>query len=173
MGEVDDLANHGKLIQQLQDAKMKLEAENIELRGRPAGWFTMAFVFAALFAGYRLGHSRRGFGSLEADPRAPALLALVRESFEARRAVSAAHELQAVMRERGLPAPNIAWALAVFVRAGSIALVVGATESRCNVRINKASRYGAGRLLRQRESGLWSPVEGSMVFQVLAGDPTP
>jgi citrate synthase len=78
----------------------------------------------------RRGERIPGFGHAlhsKADPRAPALLELVSESFEAKRAVSAAAEVQSVMRARGLPAPNIDWALAVFVRAAG--MVHGASEA--------------------------------------------
>jgi citrate synthase len=78
----------------------------------------------------RRGERIPGFGHAlhsKADPRAPALLELVRESFEAKRGVSAAADVQLVMQERGLPAPNIDWALAVFVRAAG--MVHGASEA--------------------------------------------
>jgi citrate synthase len=78
----------------------------------------------------RRGERIPGFGHRlhqKADPRAPALLELVRESFESKRAVSAAAEIMDVMQARGLPAPNIDWALAVFVRAAG--MVHGASEA--------------------------------------------
>jgi len=78
----------------------------------------------------RRGERIPGFGHRlhqTADPRAPALLELVRESFESKRAVAAAHEIVTVMQTRGLPAPNIDWALAVFVRAAG--MLHGASEA--------------------------------------------
>jgi citrate synthase len=78
----------------------------------------------------RRGERIPGFGHAlhsTADPRAPALLELVGKAFEGKRAVSAATEVQAVMLARGLPAPNIDWALAVFVRAAG--MVHGASEA--------------------------------------------
>jgi citrate synthase len=78
----------------------------------------------------RRGERIPGFGHAlhqKADPRAPVLLELVRESFEAKRAVSAASEVVSVMRARGLPEPNIDWALAVLVRAAG--MTRGASEA--------------------------------------------
>lgn len=78
----------------------------------------------------RRGERIPGFGHAlhqKADPRAPVLLELVSESFESKRAVSAATEIATVMRVRGLPAPNIDWGLAVFVRAAG--MVHGASEA--------------------------------------------
>ena len=78
----------------------------------------------------RRGERIPGFGHTlhqKADPRAPVLLELVRESFGSKRAVSAADQVLTVMRARGLPAPNIDFALAVFVRAAG--MVHGASEA--------------------------------------------
>jgi citrate synthase len=78
----------------------------------------------------RRGERIPGFGHAlhqKADPRAPVLLELVSESFESKRAVSAANEVVSVMRARGLPEPNIDWALAVFVRAAG--MTHGASEA--------------------------------------------
>jgi len=78
----------------------------------------------------RRGERIPGFGHAlhqQADPRAPVLLSLVRENFQSKRAVRAADAVQAVMRARNLPAPNIDWALAVFVRAAGMAH--GASEA--------------------------------------------
>lgn len=78
----------------------------------------------------RRGERIPGFGHAlhqKADPRAPVLLELVSESFESKRAVSAANEVVSVVRARGLPEPNIDWALAVLVRAAG--MTHGASEA--------------------------------------------
>jgi citrate synthase len=78
----------------------------------------------------RRGERIPGFGHAlhqKRDPRAPALLELVSAGFESKRAVAAAEQVATVMSERGLPAPNIDWALAVFVRAAG--MVHGASEA--------------------------------------------
>jgi len=51
---------------------------------------------------------------------------------------------------------------------GPIAIVVGASDMSCIARVNRDRPYERGSLLMQRESGLWQPVEGSLVFQVLS-----
>ncbi len=78
----------------------------------------------------RRGERIPGFGHathVAGDPRAPALLALVRERFPSSRAPSAAQQLTDVMQSRGLPAPNIDFALATFVR--SAGMLHGASEA--------------------------------------------
>jgi citrate synthase len=69
------------------------------------------------------GHALHGNG----DPRAIALLELLDRTFERSRALHAAQQLAEVMAARGLPAPNIDWALAVFVR--SAGMLHGASEA--------------------------------------------
>jgi citrate synthase len=78
----------------------------------------------------RRGERIPGFGhALHAggDPRATALLELLGRTFERSRALEAAHQVVEVMAARGLPAPNIDWALAVFVR--SAGMLHGASEA--------------------------------------------
>ena len=78
----------------------------------------------------RKGERIPGFGHViheVSDPRAAALLALVRKTFPGARAPGASDQIVEIMRSRGLPAPNIDWALAVFVR--SAGMVHGAGEA--------------------------------------------
>lgn len=63
----------------------------------------------------------------DGDPRAPALLQLVHEHFPDSRASLASRQIIEIVRARNLPAPNIDWALAVFVRAAE--MVHGASEA--------------------------------------------
>lgn len=53
-------------------------------------------------------------------------------------------------------------------QTGPIAIVVGRSDMSCIARINREQPYDRGGLFVQRESGLWLPAEGSMVFQVLS-----
>jgi citrate synthase len=55
------------------------------------------------------------------------LLELLGRTFERSRALDAAHQVAEVMSARHLPAPNIDWALAVFVR--SAGMLHGASEA--------------------------------------------
>jgi citrate synthase len=78
----------------------------------------------------RRGERIPGFGHAlhpQGDPRARALLELVRAAFERSRGVLATTELQAVMASRGLPAPNIDFALASLARASGA--IRGASEA--------------------------------------------
>lgn len=78
----------------------------------------------------RRGERIPGFGHaihVRADPRAPALLDLTTATFSTSGAVAASQSILAVMQSRGLPAPNIDWALAVFVRAAG--MVHGSSEA--------------------------------------------
>ncbi|HKP57118.1 MAG TPA: citrate synthase [Polyangiales bacterium] len=78
----------------------------------------------------RRGERIPGFGHtlhVRADPRAQALLELLAITFERSRALDAAQQVAEVMAARGLPAPNIDWALAVFVRAAG--MLHGASEA--------------------------------------------
>jgi citrate synthase len=71
----------------------------------------------------RRGDRIPGFGHRlhsPADPRAQLLLAVVRATYERTRAAAAAERVERVMRERGLPEPNIDWSLAVLVRAAGM-----------------------------------------------------
>jgi citrate synthase len=77
----------------------------------------------AIGARLRRGERIPGFGHAlhsEGDPRAEALLRVIRVTFERTRALAAAEHVQRVMRERGLPPPNIDWALALLVRAAGM-----------------------------------------------------
>jgi citrate synthase len=78
---------------------------------------------AAIGQRLRRGERIPGFGHTlhsAGDPRARALAELIRESYARSRAVSAAEQIERVMRERGLPPPNIDWALALLVRAAGM-----------------------------------------------------
>ena len=82
--------------------------------------------------GARLRRAERipGFGhALHAsgDPRAPVLLAAVRDAFAGKRALAASDALATVMRERGLPAPNVDFALATLARGAG--MTRGASEA--------------------------------------------
>lgn len=82
--------------------------------------------------GARLRRAERipGFGhALHAngDPRAPVLLAAVRAAYGGKRALAASDALATVMRERGLPAPNVDFALATLARAAG--MTRGASEA--------------------------------------------
>jgi citrate synthase len=82
--------------------------------------------------GARLRRAERipGFGHAlhpGGDPRATVLLASVREAFGSKRAVQASDALASVMRERGLPAPNVDFALATLARAAG--MTHGASEA--------------------------------------------
>ena len=82
--------------------------------------------------GARLRRSERipGFGHAlhpAGDPRAPALLAELPREFAGKRALSASDALAKVMRERGLPPPNVDFALAAFTR--SAGMIRGASEA--------------------------------------------
>lgn len=71
----------------------------------------------------RRGERIPGFGQPlhpRGDPRAKALLAALPAAFPANRGVEAALAVERVMRERGLPPPNIDFALAALVRAASM-----------------------------------------------------
>jgi hypothetical protein len=53
--------------------------------------------------------------------------------------------------------------------AGPIAIVVGMTAMNCMIRLNKEDPYTGGALFtKDTTTGLWTPSEGSMVFQVLS-----
>jgi citrate synthase len=82
--------------------------------------------------GHRLRRGERiaGFGHslhTQRDPRADALLELLDNTFANSRGVGAARQVTSVMRERGLPAPNIDFALAALARAAQ--MVHGASEA--------------------------------------------
>lgn len=51
--------------------------------------------------------------------------------------------------------------------SGPIAIVVSQTEMTCSIRLNKQTPYPNGALFT-KASALWTPAEGSMVFQVLS-----
>jgi citrate synthase len=89
-------------------------------------------VDPAQVIGERLRRGERipGFGHVihdQGDPRASPLLALARDAFPGSGAPEASERIIDIMRSRGLPAPNIDWALAVFVR--SAGMVHGASEA--------------------------------------------
>ena len=82
--------------------------------------------------GARLRRAERipGFGHAlhpAGDPRAPALLARVSSAFAQRPALAASTALITVMRARGLPAPNVDFALASLARAAR--MTRGASEA--------------------------------------------
>jgi citrate synthase len=71
----------------------------------------------------RRGEKIPGFGHAlhpGGDPRARVLLALLSETFGKSRALDAARAVTSVMRDRGLPAPNIDFALAALARAAGM-----------------------------------------------------
>jgi citrate synthase len=78
----------------------------------------------------RRGERIPGFGHAlhpSGDPRARALLGLVQTAFERTRGAQATREVQAIMASRGLPQPNIDFALASLAR--SAGAVRGASEA--------------------------------------------
>ena len=78
----------------------------------------------------RRGERIAGFGHAQhsgGDPRAKALLERVQTTFANQRGAHAARDVERVMRERGLPAPNIDFALASLARAGR--MIHGASEA--------------------------------------------
>jgi citrate synthase len=82
--------------------------------------------------GARLRRAERipGFGHAlhpAGDPRAPALLARLASAFPQRPALAASNALISVMRTRGLPAPNVDFALASLARAAR--MTRGASEA--------------------------------------------
>jgi citrate synthase len=92
-----------------------LAAEEL-LREVEQGGDPSQVIGARLRRGERIpgfGHRLHPLG----DPRAPALLEWVGGAFTNNRNARAAARLQEVMRARGLPAPNIDFALAVLARA--------------------------------------------------------
>jgi citrate synthase len=82
--------------------------------------------------GARLRRAERipGFGHAlhpDGDPRAAVLLAQLHAEFGSKRALAASDALAKVMRERGLPAPNVDFALAALARAAD--MTRGASEA--------------------------------------------
>jgi citrate synthase len=85
---------------------------------------------AAIGARLRRRERIPGFGQSlhpEGDPRARALLSLLPATFPRSRALAAAEAIERLMRERGLPPPNIDFALAALARAGG--MIRGASEA--------------------------------------------
>lgn len=102
-----------------------LAAEEL-LREVEAGADPSAVIGQRLRRGERIagfGHAQHTAG----DPRAKALLERVQTTFANQRGARAARDVERVMRERGLPAPNIDFALAGLARAGH--MIHGASEA--------------------------------------------